>query len=159
MVFCWTISKIDLQFSHPPPPPHRHHSDHTKELYPLIWQCAGANTSPESSWCDKPGKMRNTRQHCFSDNDRKTSILRKYDAMHIFSSHTQETMTYVTQVCMTKFNARVHQKCVKNFISQGALQDMQYAVSTVCLMDMDHRQHMWNLLWVFWTRWQLVCVV
>ena len=34
MVFCWTISKIDLQFSHPPPPPHRHHSDHRKELYP-----------------------------------------------------------------------------------------------------------------------------
>ena len=90
MVFCWTISKIDLQFSHPPPPPHRHHSDHTKELYPLIWQCAGANTSPESSWCDKPGKMRNTRQHCFSDNDRKTSWLRKYDAMLFFLPHTRD---------------------------------------------------------------------
>ena len=106
------------------PPSHRRHADHTKELYPLIWQCAGANTSRESSCCDKPEKMGNTRQHCFSDNDRKTSGMRKYSkvwpgwtAIHIFSSRhirgddIRQSSTY-------------HQ-IQWNFISQGALKDMQ----------------------------------
>ena len=33
-------------------------------LYPLIWQCAGANTSPESSCCDKRDTIGNTMEHC-----------------------------------------------------------------------------------------------
>ena len=57
------------------------------------------------------GQNGNTRQHCFSDNHRKTSGMRKYEAnnskncnTHKFSStrslqDSQEATIYVTQVC------------------------------------------------------------
>ena len=93
------------KFSHmPPPPPHHHDGDCTKELYPLIWQCAGPPIHPGSHLAVT---SRTKWEHCFlsEDNRRKT----KYEAnesgvwvnsiKHIFihsftSTNTHELMIY-----------------------------------------------------------------